>query len=470
MEQNILFNADSYKDSHFLQDPPRTQKKHFYVESRGGRFDKTLYVGHQMFIKDYLLRPITMANIIEAEEMTIAHGEPFNKEGWLHVLNHHGGYLPLSIRALPEGSLVPTHNALATVENTDLEHPEFGSFIETSFLRAIWYPTTVATISYYIKQTILKYLEETGDPGLIDFKLHNFGDRGVSSLESAGIGGLAHLVNFKGTDGKESLRYARYFYNEPMAGFSIIASEHSTITIWGREHETDAYRNMLRFLKPGSMVACVSDSYDIYNAVENIWGGTLKQDILKSGGTLVIRPDSGNPAEVVLKVAEILWSKFGGKLNVKGYRVLHPSVRIIQGDGINMESIGEILEVLKQAGFSADNIAFGMGGALLQQMDRDTQRFAMKCSAAQIDYHWRDVFKDPVTDTGKRSKKGVLTTTYKDETFRTLNILDPQNAKLIKKYDAMQEVYRNGQLLVDESLKNIRERADFWRHMTFIGG
>lgn len=453
---NLILNTDSYKQSHFLQYPPRTQKVFSYIESRGGEYPETVFFGIQMFVKEYLLKPITAADIDEAEEVSTAHGLPFNRKGWECVLNEHGGFLPIKICAIPEGTVVPTHNVLVTVENSGGEDTAFLTcFIETALLRAIWYPTTVATVSYRIKQIIRKYLLETGDIAGLPFKLHDFGARGVSSKESAGIGGLAHLVNFMGTDTMEALMYARKYYNEPMAGYSIPAAEHSTITSWGKEHEKDAYENMLNnFASKGKIVAVVSDSYDIYNAVTNIWGGELKKKILESGATIVIRPDSGKPSEVVLEVAMRLKQVFGGKLNVKGFFVLNPAVRIIQGDGINEESIKEILETLKANQFSADNIAFGMGGALLQHMNRDTLKFAMKCSAVMIDYHYRDVFKNPVTDTGKQSKKGCLTLVKEDGKYRTVNyLLEPCTTGLLKC------VYGNGKLYVDESLATIRQRS-----------
>jgi nicotinamide phosphoribosyltransferase len=290
-------------------------------------------------------------------------------------------------------------------------------------LRAIWYPTTVATNSYESKKLILAALEKTGDPTLIDFKLHDFGARGVSSLESAGLGGAAHLINFMGTDTVTALLAAREYYGADIAGFSIPAMEHSTVTSWGRDLEVESYRNMLKtYGKPGALLACVSDSYDIYNACK-LWGTELKDEVIASGATVVIRPDSGEPSEVVVKCMYILEKYFGSVTNAKGFRVLN-NVRVIQGDGIDHASIRSILFCMEMAGFSADNIAFGQGGALLQQVNRDTMAFAMKCSAVGIRQFvqdtseladegsgemkvvWRDVFKDPVTDHGKVSKKG----------------------------------------------------------------
>jgi nicotinamide phosphoribosyltransferase len=407
--KNIILNTDSYKVSMFKQYPVGTTGVYSYIESRGGRYDQTVFFGLQAFIKEYLLEPITQSDIDAAATILETHGEPFNRAGWQYILDNHNGYLPLVIKAVPEGSVVPVKNVLATVENTDPNCFWLTTYLETALLRAVWYGTTVASQSYAIKQVILDYLEKTGDPSTIDFKLHDFGARGVSSMESAGIGGAAHLVNFMGTDTITGVLYAREYYNAGIAGFSIPAAEHSTITSWGREGEVDAYRNMLtQFAKPGSIVAVVSDSYDVFNAASSLWGEELRQQVIDSGATIVIRPDSGDPVAVNKQLVEILGAKFGYTTNEKGFKVLN-NVRLIQGDGVNELAIRSILGAFMAMGWSADNIAFGMGGALLQQVDRDTQKFAMKCSSICIGGKWTDVQKDPVTDSGKKSKAGRVT-------------------------------------------------------------
>lgn len=414
LAKNILLNTDSYKTSMFKQYPAGTTGVYSYIESRGGRYDKTVFFGLQAFIKEYLLEPITQSDIEIAEEILTAHGEPFNRQGWQYILDKHRGYLPVVIRAVPEGTVVPVKNVLATIENTDPECFWLTTYLETALLRAVWYGTTVATQSWHIKQVIKDYLEKTGDPSTIDFKLHDFGARGVSSMESAGIGGAAHLVNFMGTDTISGVLYAREFYNAGIAGFSIPAAEHSTITSWGRDDEVKAYENMVKqFAKPGSIVGVVSDSYDIFNAASKLWGEDLKQSVIDSGATVVIRPDSGDPVDVNRQLVKILGEKFGYTVNAKGFKVLN-NVRLIQGDGINQHTVDMILRMFMADGWSADNIAFGMGGALLQGIDRDTQKFAMKCSSMSRirvtrngDFiEWVDVQKDPITDPGKKSKAG----------------------------------------------------------------
>ena len=453
---NLILNTDSYKASHYLQYPPGTEEVSSYVESRGGRFPHTLFFGLQAFVKEYLLKPITYDDVGEAEEVLTSHGLPFNLAGWLAIVNEHGGHLPIEIIAADEGEVIPVHNALVQVRSTDRKLPWVASYIETALLRAVWYPTTVATLSFEAKRVIKHYLDLTSDDpeGQLPFKLHDFGARGVSSLESAMLGGMAHLVNFRGTDTVAALLGARKYYGAAMAGFSVPAAEHSTITSWGRARETEAYANMIaQFGQPGKLVAVVSDSYDIFNAASEIWGKALKDQVLQCGATLVVRPDSGDPAEVVVEVARRLADAFGGTANVKGHTVLNPAVRIIQGDGMDLEQIGLVLEALKEARFSADNVAFGMGGGLLQKVDRDTMEWAMKASAVKINGFWHDVYKDPVTDPGKVSKKGRQSLVHDEKGWRTEPMTSASENRMVP-------VYRDGKLLRQTNFDKIRARAD----------
>ncbi|WP_036281852.1 nicotinate phosphoribosyltransferase [Methylocystis sp. ATCC 49242] len=456
---NPILNTDSYKTSHFLQYPPGTTRVFSYVESRGGAYDRTLFFGLQAILKQEFLRPVTQENIAEARELLALHGVPFNEEGWRRLIEKHGGLYPLEIRAAPEGSAIPVGNAMMSVVNTDPEFYWLTSYVETALLR-VWYPITVGTISWHVRKTIAEALEKTADAPAdeLPFKLHDFGSRGVSSYASAALGGLAHLVSFKGTDTLAGIVAARDFYNEPMAGFSIPAAEHSTITAWGREGECDAYANMVaQFGKPGKVFAVVSDSYDIYAAVDHLWGERLRQRVVDSGATLVVRPDSGDPETIVADTLRILGERFGVDVNSKGYKVLR-HVRVIQGDGVNPESIRKMLSRIVADGFSAANVAFGMGGALLQRLDRDTQKFAYKASAAEVNGAWRDVYKDPVTDHGKRSKRGLLGLVAGPH-YTTVPVDGERFQPIGGGVNLLRPVYRNGALLVDESLAEIRARA-----------
>lgn len=456
-DDNLILDTDSYKSSHFLQYPQGTTRLFSYLESRGGRYPQTRFFGLQYILDRYLTTRITAEMVEEARTLIEAHGEPFPYDGWMRIVNVHGGRLPLHIRAVPEGTLVPIHNVLMTCTNTDPELPWLPGWFETMLMR-VWYPTTVATQSYFIREIIRAALEKTSDHAAeeLPFKLHDFGSRGVSSRESAGIGGLAHLINFQGSDTLEALRVGRNHYDSDLAGFSIPAAEHSTITSWGKEHEVDAYRNMItRFSRPGSVYAVVSDSYDLKNAINHLWGDTLRQQVIESGGTLVVRPDSGEPPAMVRLAVNALAAKYGTSTNSKGYKVLN-HVRVIQGDGIDEHTIRQILDNLDVDGYSAENVSFGMGGALLQKVDRDTQRFAYKASAGLIDGAYRGIYKDPVTDPGKRSKDGVLDLVQEGgrmvtRAYRTFDTDFPGSL--------LRTVYRDGELLVRDTLEAVRGRA-----------
>lgn len=449
---NIL-RTDSYKPSHWLQYPEGTTQVYSYLESRGGPFKKTVFVGLNYYLKEYLSVPITMDDVNYAEERITRHigSGIFNRSGWERIVNVHGGIIPVKIEAVPEGSVVETGNVLMTVVSTDPQLPWVTNYIETLLMK-IWYPITVATTSFSIKQLILKYLHETGDPASIDFKLHDFGYRGVSSEESAAIGGFAHLTSFKGSDTILALEFAKYYYDEDMAGFSIPAAEHSTIIAYGEQKEVEAYENMINKFGNCALYAVVSDSYDIFNACKNIWGNILKRKILAATGVLVVRPDSGIPHEVVLNVVEILGEKFGSTVNEKGFKVLN-KVRVIQGDGIDYEEIEKILYTLKSHNWSADNIAFGMGGALLQKCNRDTFKFAFKASSVTINGYVKDICKTPKTDREKSSKKGKLKLIYNSDTqsHETVSVHSLGT-------NILQPVWENGKLLVDPTLYEIRER------------
>lgn len=457
MDNNIILLTDSYKFTHYKQYPPRTNKVYSYFESRGGIFPRTLFFGLQYYLKKYLYgQVVTKEKIDYAEERINAHMGPktFNRAGWEHILKHHEGRLPVKIMAVPEGRLVNTSNVLMTIENTDPECFWLTNYLETLLVQ-VWYPTTVATQSYYMKEKLKFYLKMTGDENLIDFKLHDFGFRGVSSVESAGLGGVAHLVNFKGTDTFEGIEVAHKYYDEPMGGFSIPASEHSTITSWGEEREADAMANMLTQY-PDGLVACVSDSYDIYNACAHLWGDKLKERVMNRNGTLVVRPDSGDPLVVLPAIMEILGAKFGYRTNEKGFKVLNDKVRVIQGDGVEYNTLEKMLESLTVKGWSADNIAFGSGGGLLQKLNRDTCKFAFKCSSIEIDNQRHDVYKRPVTDNGKSSKRGRLGLLE-----LTTNTFTTEREDLVNIYaeNKLQKVFYNGYYLKSDKLADIRART-----------
>ncbi|WP_233141959.1 nicotinate phosphoribosyltransferase [Aggregatibacter actinomycetemcomitans] len=454
---NLILNTDSYKASHWLQYPPDSEYVSFYIEARKSEFD-VVFFGLQAFLKEYLTKPVTLQDINEAENLLIAHGLPFNRQGWLAILEKYKGYLPLRIQAVAEGLVLPAGNVVCQVVNTDPEFFWLSSYLETALLRGIYYPATVASLSYYCKQILKRALERSADDlSGLPFKLHDFGARGASSLESVALGSLAHLVNFCGTDSLSGIiGAARWYEVENMPAFSIPAAEHSTVTSWGKEHEIAAYENIFQqFAGKYPAFAIVSDSYDLWQVVNEVWGERFKQQISQMSGTLIIRPDSGEPGTVICRVLDILAEKFGTRINSKGYKVLPDCIRVIQGDGINYTSLTHILDAVMAHGFSVDNVNFGMGGGLLQQVNRDMMGWAMKASAVSVAGKWRDVYKDPVTGAEKRSKKGRLALVRRNGEYLTL-----REEEVNKQENLLRTVYLNGKLLHIETLEQIRRRTN----------
>lgn len=455
---NLLLETDSYKLGHHQQYPPRTTKIYSYFESRvGAEYPYTVFFGLQYLIDKHLAgKVVTKEKIEEAQEIVDLHlgRGHFNIRGWEYIMRVHNGYLPIRIKAVCEGTVVPTGNVMMTVENTDPECYWLTNFIETLLVQ-VWYPSTVATVSRYVKENLKLHLSATGCTdidGVLKFMLHDFGCRGATCMEAAAIGGAAHLVNFSGTDTVPALALLRKYYQENMAGFSIPASEHSTMTSWGRDGEIAAYNNMLDKYPTGA-VSVVSDSWDLLDAASTIWGGVLRDKVLKRDGRLVVRPDSGDPTKINLELIDILWKKFGGTVNVTGHRVLSDKVRIIQGDGMTPASINGLLEASSEKMWAAENWVFGMGGGLLQRVNRDTQRFAFKCSYATVDGVDRDVFKKPKTDPTKDSKKGRLALIREDDALKTVALSSDVR-------DELNTVFMNGWRFNGQNLEDIRFRSD----------
>jgi nicotinamide phosphoribosyltransferase len=463
MFDNIIKLTDSYKVSHAVQYPPGTTEIYSYFESRGGEFRETVFFGLQYFIRRYLEGVVvTKEKIDDAEKFLTAHLGPgiFQRSRWEYILEKYNGRLPVEIKAVREGTAVPTNNVLMTIKNTDPNCFWLTNYLETLLVQ-VWYPSTIATISREMKKVLLAGLEKSGTPALIDYKLHDFGFRGVSSVESAGLGGAGHLVNFKGTDTMAALEVCEEIYHTPGAGNSIPAAEHSTITSWGKDKEVDAFRNMLTQF-PNGLVAVVSDSWNIYNACKQLWGRELKAQVMaRKDGFLVIRPDSGDPTKVLPEILEILGKEFGCFTNDKGFKVLPDQVRVIQGDGIRRSTLKGICDAIMDAGWSLDNVAFGSGGGLLQDCNRDTQNFAFKCSQAIVNGQERAVFKQPVGASWKKSKKGVLAL-VKNESFETVHgsrwaTVRPED--FIYFTDQLMTVFRDGSVLAEYSLAEVREAA-----------
>lgn len=451
---NIIMDSDSYKLSHYNQYPKGTEAVYSYFEARAGaEWDEVKFFGLQYLLKEYLEGVVvTQAMINEAEMLAKAHfmgvDGTFYKEGWQYILDKHEGKLPLRIKAVPEGVSVPVSNVLMTVVNTDPNCYWLTNFAETMLSR-IWYACTVATKSAETRKVIEGYWDKTVDDDVdrfgINFCLHDFGSRGVSSYESAGVGGMAHLTNFMGTDTIHAMAFAHKYYDADLdnIAYSVPATEHSVMTARGREGEEEVFVKLLNDY-PKGILSVVSDSYDIFNFTLN-FAEKYKEQIMNRDGKLVFRPDSGDPVDVTLQVLENVGKVFGYTTNEKGFKVLPPYVGVIWGDGIDIDGINDILNCMRLKGWSASNIVFGMGGGLLQKLNRDTMRFAFKASAIKIDGEWHDVYKDPVTaqaDSGmfKGSKRGKLKLIKTNKGYETVQFDQID-------LDELQLVFENGKIV-----------------------
>ncbi len=469
MKNNLILLADAYKYSHHKLYYPGTSQVYSYLESRGGKFDQTVFYGLQYFLKEYLEGPaFTQQDLDEATTLlkqVFGRDDVFDPSNFQYILDVHQGRLPVEIKAVREGSEVETSNVLMTIENTDPKCYWLTNFLET-LLMQVWYPCTVATISKEVKKVVKDYYQSTATEGSesgIDYVLNDFGFRGVSSVESAGLGGSAHLVNFRGSDTLAgSVLAQRYYATNEIYGNSIPATEHSICTLLGREGELKIFKHILDSF-PTGMIACVSDSYNIFQACESYWGEALKEQILSRDGVLVIRPDSGDPITTLLAIFDILFKQFGFTTNDKGYKVLPPQVRVIQGDGVNYEAIKDIYAALKGAGISAENLALGMGGALLQKLNRDTQSFALKCSSVIINDEEIIVQKSPLemdkegnlSESFKKSKGGRLKLIQQNGKYQTVGENDfPETP------DQLVTVFKNGEITKLWTFEEVRQRAN----------
>ena len=455
---NFLLDTDSYKYSHPKQYPEGTEFVFAYVEPRraDGSIDHVLFFGLQAEMVKLSGQVLTQAMLDEATPFIRAHGLDLYVEMFQHIVDEHNGRLPVQIDALPEGTLAPVGIPQLRIVNTDPKCWALPGFLETRILRAVWYPSTVATRSNYVVRLIRDHLIQTDgtDEGLA-FKLHDFGARGATSLESAGLGGAAHLVNSMGTDTVAGLIVARNVYGADMAGFSIPATEHSTVTSFGPDKELEFMRKFVAD-NPSGIIACVSDSYDLMRAIRDYWGGDLRDAVLARDGVLVVRPDSGDPIQIVPEVIEALMERFGYTLTKTGYRILPDQVRVIQGDGVDKGSIELIMRAMRARNLAIGNVAFGMGAGLLQKLDRDTFSYSMKTSAICVNGKWRDVFKDPITANGtktsKKGRMGVLKNESGAFVVRPMRNIPPG-------HDALVPVFRDGNLLVKHSFDDIRARV-----------
>ena len=467
---SILYDTDSYNGSHFEMYPDGTTEVSGYLEPRMNSEHENIAVyGLQYQLKEYLSthtqRDLSQQNVKKAQRAWENHGLPFNLQAWEILRDELDGKLPIEIQSVPEGFWLPKGNVMMQVRNTDSRFYWLPTWLETTLVQ-VWYPCNVATISKEVLMDMYKALEETGCEDIwsvLQFMLHDFGFRGTTCREQAYIGGSAHLVNFMGTDTFPAMRFIdEYYVNKdkfqgeiPTWGYSIPASNHAVIMAFGGPvYEPKAFRHILeKFLREGKFVACVSDTYNLFRALD-IWGTEFRDMILNSKGRLVVRPDSGDPVVIAPKAILKLMSYFGYTTNAMCYKVLPSVIRLIWGDGTSPEIIRKVLQVLKENRIASENVVFGMGAGLLQKHDRDTCSIAFKINERVVKGERRGCQKDPETGHYKASKIGRLALIDYYGKPTTIPEIDLGNRE-----NLLQTVYSNGELLVDWDFREIRERA-----------
>lgn len=464
IDENFILLTDSYKLTQWPMYPDDTENISSYFQSRpGAKYPYTVVFGLQMILKRYFEGVVvTKEDVDLAEAFSDAHfGQKlFNRAMWDRIVNVHGGKLPIRIKCAPEGLPVPTDNILFYVEATDNHCAALVSPCET-ILTHFWHSSNVATISRDLRVFFSKHFAKTVDEDqmfLLSFMLHDFGFRGVSSVESAGTGGAGHLVNFMGTDTIIGITYAQRYYGAGMAGFSVPASEHSVMCSKGKKGELSMIRRLIQKY-PKGILSVVSDSYSIVKVLTE-YLPELRDEILARDGKFVVRPDSprfkgDTAADQILWIAQQLELTFGSTVNKKGYRILNPKVGIIYGDGLTADEIKEAVELLVGNGWAASTCVFGMGGGLLQKHNRDTQRNAFKCSAQYRDGEWIDNQKQPL-DITKASKKGRMKLVWSEgshgKTLITVPITDERE-------DVLVTVFEGGKLVKEWTWDEVRKNA-----------
>lgn len=477
---STMLLCDFYKISHREQYPDKTEVVYSTWTPRASRMNNVNEVvafGFQAFIKNYLIdffnenffsRP---KEDVVAEYSRIIKGTLGVEPNTTHIEDLHDlGYLPLTIKALPEGTLVPLRVPMLTIQNTDPRFYWLTNYIETLASCELWQPCTSATIAHEYRKILDKYAMETvGNTEFVPFQGHDFSMRGMSSLQSAMASGAGHLLSFVGTDTIPAISYAEAFYNanveSELVGTSIPATEHSVQCAYGND---DKYlEEMMTRVYPSGFVSIVSDGYDFWDVIGRIIP-SLKDKIMAREGKVVIRPDSGDPVKIICGdpdgktelerkgAIEALWDIFGGVTTEKGYKVLDEHIGLIYGDAITLRRCEEISEKLKQKGFASVNCVYGIGSYTYQYNTRDTFGFALKSTLCVIDGDEKQIFKDPKTDNGiKKSQKGKVAVMRQGD---TLTFADGMYLSENLSNDLLSTIFKDGKLLCEQSFAEIRER------------
>lgn len=485
LRDNLVLKVDSYKFNHWGAYNENVVGMFSYIEARTNGTDIIVPFGRQAELQKLLSTPITKADVDEAEvfaDIMVSEGT-FNREAWDYILERYNGYIPLQIRGVPEGTPVASGNIIVSImcidEYVSNRISWLASYFETTILRGEWYGSTIASNDYKARKILIEAFEETGAPKeMLPWMLHCFGARGTSSPETAQIGGAAHLVNFMGSDTVEGIRYANYYYDEPMSAYSVRATEHSVQCSYqvangyeaqGEEivlGDANYLKSIIKNLgQKGKLLSIVIDGFNVYKATEILCSDEVKQMILDIGCTVVFRPDSGNMFDIVPWILDMQAEAYGYDVNELGYKKVR-TVGIIQGDGINLDSMQELLDIIVARGYRADSVVFGSGGALLQKVNRDTYKYAQKASAVLIrnpengDTDWVGIAKNPITDQGKASKKGVLSLFRNKNTGEYATIRIDQGSVEDEWVDVMEDLYDCGEFFNASTLAEVRARVN----------
>lgn len=490
MKTNPLTQIDFYKASHRQQYPAGTELVYSNFTPRsdklfnknGGVYDgHVVFFGLQYFIKSFLIdtfrdgffaRPKNEVVAEYKRRMDTALGPDAIPVDHIEAL-HDLGYLPIEIRALPEGARVPIKVPVLTVQNTLPEFFWLTNYLETVMSCMLWQGSTSATIAYQYRMILDKFAEQTGaDKGFVNFQAHDFSFRGMSSIESAALSGASHLIFFNGTDTVSAIDFVENYYNgEGFIGGSVPATEHSVMSMGGKEDERETFKRLITETYPKGIVSIVSDTWNVWQVLDEL-APSLKEEIESRDGKVVFRPDSGNPEDIIcgrkgvtgtskndqleaIGALQILWAHFGGTKNEKGYKVLNPKVGLIYGDSINMERARQILERMESMGFCSSNIVFGVGSYTYQYNTRDTFGFAMKATYGVINGVGRAITKDPITDSGTKKSATGLLRVIKDAEGEYV-LVDNQGSVEVSE---LQVVFKDGQLVKDWTFDEVKKNA-----------
>ncbi len=487
---NPLLLTDFYKTNHQKMYPEGTTMIYSNFTPRKSRMkgvDKVVFFGLQHFILEYLIKRFNEDFFNKPIKDVIEEYHKYINVNTSHIVNLHIlGYLPIEIKAVPEGTLVPIGVPCFTIKNT---HPDFywlTNYLETLISCMMWQPITSATIAYEYKKLLSKYAKETtGNDEFVQWQGHDFSMRGMSSIESAINSSMGHLLSFTGTDTIPAIYQLEDSYEATgLIGASVPATEHSVMCMGTKEDEIGSFKRLLD-LYPTGILSVVSDTWDLWKVCTE-YLPALKDQILARDGKLVIRPDSGDPVHIICGncfsddnryscdgsvqskgVIELLWDVFGGTINEQGYKVLDSHIGAIYGDSITLNRAEQICERLKAKGFASTNIVLGIGSYTYQYNTRDTFGFAMKATYGEITHkgdtftgpktEQREIFKDPITDDGtKKSKKGLLYIQY-NTSNGDLEVIDGVGWDLEQKGE-LKIVFKDGKLLVKTTLEEIRNR------------